>query len=102
MRCACSLRFRSFSAWDSDFDLAERCACQYKYNCDDTMIVVVEYVNDLYLQRDGSKFKIWTFFDTSCAHFYSDEYRSSFQLIISSHLTLGTPFLLFTLMAFVV
>ena len=46
MRCACSLRFRSFSAWDSDFDLAERCACQYKYNCDDTMIVV-EYVDGL-------------------------------------------------------
>ena len=27
IRAACSLRFRSFSVCDSDFDLAERCAC---------------------------------------------------------------------------
>ena len=52
MRCACSLRFRSFSAWDSDFDLAERCACQFnKYNCDDTMIVVVEHGDECYCKE---------------------------------------------------
>ena len=30
IRAACSLRFRSFSVCDSDFDLAERCACVYE------------------------------------------------------------------------
>lgn len=27
IRCACSLRLRSFSVWDSDFDLDSRWAC---------------------------------------------------------------------------
>ena len=30
IRAACSLRLRSFSVCDSDFDLAERCACSYE------------------------------------------------------------------------